>query len=157
MLIFEKSRHGRKCSILPECDVPQILPEEKDTRKKELRLPELSEPELSRHYTQLAKKTRGVNDGFYPLGSCTMKYNPRINEQAASLAGFTDIHPLQPEHTVQGCGSPRRIHRPSAHESISQKQRRLKTKQNNRSRFGSRHQPCQRIHGRILGNKRSFR
>ena len=103
MLIFEKSRHGRKCSILPECDVPQILPEEKDTRKKELRLPELSEPELSRHYTQLAKKTRGVNDGFYPLGSCTMKYNPRINEQAASLAGFTDIHPLQPEHTVQGC------------------------------------------------------
>ena len=157
MLIFEKSRHGRKCSILPECDVPQILPEEKDTRKKELRLPELSEPELSRHYTQLAKKTRGVNDGFYPLGSCTMKYNPRINEQAASLAGFTDIHPLQPEHTVQGSGSPRRIHRPSAHESISQKQRRLKTKQNNRSRFGSRHQPCQRIHGRILGNKRSFR
>lgn len=103
MLIFEKSRPGRKCSILPECDVPQIMPAERDTRKKELHLPELSEPELSRHYTQLAKKTRGVNDGFYPLGSCTMKYNPRINEQAASLAGFTDIHPLQPIHTVQGC------------------------------------------------------
>ena len=66
-------------------------------------MPALSEPELSRHYTELAHKTRGVNDGFYPLGSCTMKYNPRVNEQIAALEGFNQIHPLQPQDTVQGC------------------------------------------------------
>jgi glycine dehydrogenase subunit 2 len=59
--------------------------------------------DLSRHYTELAKKCHGVKDGFYPLGSCTMKYNPKINEDMAALPGFTEIHPLQPEHTVQGC------------------------------------------------------
>lgn len=63
----------------------------------------MSETQLSRHYTELAKKTHGVNDGFYPLGSCTMKYNPKINEDMAALPGFTEIHPLQPAHTVQGC------------------------------------------------------
>jgi glycine dehydrogenase subunit 2 len=68
-----------------------------------LPLPEMSETQLSRHYTELAKKTHGVNDGFYPLGSCTMKYNPKINEDMAALPGFTEIHPLQPAHTVQGC------------------------------------------------------
>ena len=59
--------------------------------------------DLSRHYTELAKKAHGVNDGFYPLGSCTMKYNPKVNEQMAALDGFTQIHPLQPVETVQGC------------------------------------------------------
>ncbi len=103
MLLFEKSREGRGCAILPECDVPVVLPQEKDARKKALHMPALSEPELSRHYTELAHKTRGVNDGFYPLGSCTMKYNPRVNEQIAALEGFNQIHPLQPESTVQGC------------------------------------------------------
>lgn len=103
MLLFEKSREGRGCAILPECDVPVVLPQEKDAREKALHMPALSEPELSRHYTELAHKTRGVNDGFYPLGSCTMKYNPRINEQIAALEGFNQIHPLQPESTVQGC------------------------------------------------------
>ena len=63
----------------------------------------MSENELSRHYTELAKQTYGVNDGFYPLGSCTMKYNPKINDQIAALPGFASIHPLQPEETVQGC------------------------------------------------------
>ena len=58
---------------------------------------------MIRHYTELAKQVHGVNDGFYPLGSCTMKYNPKVNEEAASLAGFKKIHPLQPLHTVQGC------------------------------------------------------
>ena len=72
-------------------------------RKQPLHMPALSEPELSRHYTELAHKTRGVNDGFYPLGSCTMKYNPRVNEQIAALEGFNQIHPLQPQDTVQGC------------------------------------------------------
>ena len=103
MLLFEKSREGRGCAILPECDVPVVLPQEKDARKKALHMPALSEPELSRHYTELAHKTRGVNDGFYPLGSCTMKYNPRVNEQIAALEGFNQIHPLQPQGTVQGC------------------------------------------------------
>ena len=103
MLLFEKSREGRGCAILPECDVPVVLPQEKDARKHPLHMPALSEPELSRHYTELSHKTRGVNDGFYPLGSCTMKYNPRVNEQIAALEGFNQIHPLQPQDTVQGC------------------------------------------------------
>ena len=103
MLIFEKSRPGRELSLLPPCDVDEVLPEEEDRRGLALPLPEMSETQLSRHYTELAKKTHGVNDGFYPLGSCTMKYNPKINEDMAALPGFTEIHPLQPAHTVQGC------------------------------------------------------
>ena len=103
MLVFEKSRPGRGCDLFPASDVEIYLPEDKDKRELPLHLPELSEGELSRHYTELAKKSHGVNDGFYPLGSCTMKYNPKINEDMASLPGFTEIHPLQPEHTVQGC------------------------------------------------------
>ncbi|HCL01763.1 MAG TPA: aminomethyl-transferring glycine dehydrogenase subunit GcvPB [Lachnoclostridium phytofermentans] len=103
MLIFEKGQEGRKMSILPECDVPVNLPEESSRRKKRLHLPNVSENEISRHYTEAAKKAYGVNDGFYPLGSCTMKYNPKINEYIASLPGFAQIHPLQSEHTVQGC------------------------------------------------------
>ena len=71
-------------------------------RELPLRLPEVSENDISRHYTELAKATHGVNDGCYPLGSCTMKYNPKINEEIAGLPGFTGIHPLQPESTVQG-------------------------------------------------------
>lgn len=103
MLIFEKSRAGRCCTLFPPCDVDVVEVPAKDKRELELHLPELSETELSRHYTELAKKSRGVNDGFYPLGSCTMKYNPKINDDMASLPGFTEIHPLQPVHTVQGC------------------------------------------------------
>lgn len=89
--------------MLPACDVEIKKPGEKDARQKELHLPQMSENDLSRHYTELAKKSHGVNDGFYPLGSCTMKYNPKINEDMAALPGFTQIHPLQPEHSVQGC------------------------------------------------------
>ena len=103
MLLFEKSKPGRGISALPVCDVPVILPNENNKRKLEFHLPEMSENDLSRHYTELAKKSHGVNDGFYPLGSCTMKYNPKINEAMAGQPGFTEIHPLQPEHTVQGC------------------------------------------------------
>ena len=79
MLVFEKSRAGRGMSMLPACDVEIKKPGEKDARQKELHLPQMSENDLSRHYTELAKKSHGVNDGFYPLGSCTMKYNPKIN------------------------------------------------------------------------------
>ena len=106
-LIFERSVPGRRCSILPECDVPVIGTGEKllsaARRKSPLRLPQVSENDISRHYTALANATHGVNDGSYPLGSCTMKYNPKLNDEMASLPGFTRIHPLQPEETVQGC------------------------------------------------------
>ncbi|MEA4815287.1 MAG: aminomethyl-transferring glycine dehydrogenase subunit GcvPB [Lachnospiraceae bacterium] len=101
-LIFEKSKESHFQAILPPCDVDIVMPDEKNLRKKELRLPEISENDLSRHYTELMKRTFGVNDGFYPLGSCTMKYNPKINEKTASLKGFTGIHPLQSENTVLG-------------------------------------------------------
>ena len=100
-LIFERSKRGRGCSILPECDVPVVLPDG-DRRERELHLPQVSETDVSRHYTKLAKQTYGVNDGFYPLGSCTMKYNPKVDEETAALPGFSEIHPLQPAHTVQG-------------------------------------------------------
>lgn len=101
-LIFETSSAGRKLSILPPCDVPEESLPESLQRQSALHLPEVSENELSRHYTRLADASFGVNDGFYPLGSCTMKYNPKVNEYAASLKGFTDVHPLQPDNTVQG-------------------------------------------------------
>lgn len=103
MLIFEKSKEGRHMSYLGECDVPVAQLEKEHERTQCLHLPELTENEVSRHYSELAKKSYGVNDGFYPLGSCTMKYNPKINEEVAALEGFTQIHPLQPAHTVQGC------------------------------------------------------
>lgn len=102
-LIFEKSVKGRKCDLLPCCDVEEYSLESDLCRSSKARLPEMSETDISRHYTELAKQAYGVNDGFYPLGSCTMKYNPRINEEIAALPGFTKIHPLQPQYSVQGC------------------------------------------------------
>ena len=102
-LIFEKSMQGRGCSLLPESDVPVVTPSNNYIREKKLDLPEVSETELSRHYTQLMKRTFGINDGFYPLGSCTMKYNPKINDDMAKQSGFAGVHPLQPEDSIQGC------------------------------------------------------
>jgi glycine dehydrogenase subunit 2 len=101
-LIFEKSVPGRGQDIFPDCDVEIKLPDV-PMREKAPRLPEISENEMGRHYTALAKRSHGVNDGFYPLGSCTMKHNPRINERMAALPGFANVHPLQPAHTVEGC------------------------------------------------------
>jgi glycine dehydrogenase subunit 2 len=100
-LIFERSIPGRKCSIIPECDVPVVLPA--SLRSEPLRLPELSENDISRHYTELARHAHGVNNGPYPLGSCTMKYNPKIDDQMACLPEFTRIHPLQEPEYTQGC------------------------------------------------------
>ena len=102
-LIFEKGKEGRGCCVLPECDVPVVSVDDAYKREQPLHLPQMAENDLSRHYTELMKRTHGVNDGFYPLGSCTMKYNPKVNEEIASLPGFTKIHPLQPEDTAQGC------------------------------------------------------
>ena len=102
-LIFELSRHGRTGYSLPENEFGQA-PEVPDTlsRKSELKLPEVSELDTVRHYTNLSQMNFGVDTGFYPLGSCTMKYNPKINEEIAAMPGFLGLHPLQPESTVQG-------------------------------------------------------
>lgn len=105
-LIFEISRTGRHAYTLPECDVPEMSLDEmfgeKNLRVEAAELPEVSEVDVVRHYTLLSNKNYGVDTGFYPLGSCTMKYNPKINEDMASLPGFTGIHPCQPVDTVQG-------------------------------------------------------
>lgn len=105
-LIFELSRPGRKAYSLPKCDVPEIslneLLDDKYIRKTPAELPEVSELDAVRHFTQLSKRNHGVDSGFYPLGSCTMKYNPKINEQVARFDGFAKIHPYQPEKSVQG-------------------------------------------------------
>ncbi len=103
-LIFEKSRPGRAAVSLdpsPLCDI--FRPDPANLREQPARLPEAAEVDVVRHYTALSKRAFGVDDGFYPLGSCTMKYNPKVNEKAAALPGFTDVHPLQPEYSVQGC------------------------------------------------------
>ncbi|WP_269919084.1 aminomethyl-transferring glycine dehydrogenase subunit GcvPB [Caldifermentibacillus hisashii] len=105
-LIFEISKPGRIGYSLPEIDVPEtdidrLLPEDY-IRTEEPELPEVSELDIIRHYTALSKRNHGVDSGFYPLGSCTMKYNPKINEDVARLPGFAHIHPLQDESSVQG-------------------------------------------------------
>ena len=98
--IFELGEKDHALTLLPECDVPEVMPGA--AREKPLHLPHVSENELIRHYTALSHRVHGMNDGFYPLGSCTMKYNPKVNETLAALPGFARLHPLQPECTAQG-------------------------------------------------------
>jgi glycine dehydrogenase subunit 2 len=105
-LIFELSQPGRTAYSLPACDVPEIevsdiIPAE-FLRKKAAELPEVYEVDVIRHYTALSRRNFGIDNGFYPLGSCTMKYNPKINEDVARFAGFAKIHPYQPEESIQG-------------------------------------------------------
>jgi glycine dehydrogenase subunit 2 len=105
-LIFELSKPGRVGYSIPELDVPEvnvesIIPSDY-LRTEEPELPEVSELQIVRHYTALSNRNHGVDSGFYPLGSCTMKYNPKINEDVARFPGFAHIHPLQDEETVQG-------------------------------------------------------
>ncbi len=105
-LMFELSRPGRQGYSLPPCDVPEkpideLLPG-KIQRSEPLDLPELSEGDIVRHFTELSTRNFGVDTGFYPLGSCTMKYNPKVNEDAAVLPGFAFMHPCQPLETAQG-------------------------------------------------------
>ena len=102
-LIFEKSVPGRGMDYLPKCDVEEVSLPVHLIRETAPKLPEMSETDVARHYTELNHQVHGVNSGFYPLGSCTMKYNPRIDEEMAALPGFTGIHPLAPAHTVEGC------------------------------------------------------
>lgn len=101
-LIFELSRQGRRCVHLPNDDTPSFeLPGEL-LSDDSVKLPEVAEIDLVRHYTGLSRLAQGVDNVFYPLGSCTMKYNPKINEEVAGLEGFSKIHPLQPLSTVRG-------------------------------------------------------
>jgi glycine dehydrogenase subunit 2 len=105
-LIFELSRPGRIAYSLPECDIPrrpvsELLPDYA-LRSKPAALPEVYEVDVIRHYTALSRRNFGVDNGFYPLGSCTMKYNPKVNEDVARYAGFAKIHPYQPEDSIQG-------------------------------------------------------
>lgn len=99
-LVFERE-NGAVNEYIENCEITYAL-DKKYLRNAKCRLPEISESELSRHYTKLAENAYGVNNGFYPLGSCTMKYNPKINEKGASLSGFTKIHPLQDNESVEG-------------------------------------------------------
>ncbi|MEE3464041.1 MAG: aminomethyl-transferring glycine dehydrogenase subunit GcvPB, partial [Candidatus Cryptobacteroides sp.] len=103
-LIFELSKPGRCGYTLPENEygicIKELPAELKRSNAPDL--PEVSEVDVVRHYTNLSQMNFGVDTGFYPLGSCTMKYNPKINEEVAAMPGFTGLHPLQPESTVKG-------------------------------------------------------
>jgi glycine dehydrogenase subunit 2 len=105
-LIFEKGASGRRAATLPELDIPlhpleSLVPID-CLRAEPAPLPEVSEIEVVRHFTHLSQRNFGVDMGFYPLGSCTMKYNPKLNEDIASLPGFARLHPLEHESMTQG-------------------------------------------------------
>ncbi|MCA9264772.1 MAG: aminomethyl-transferring glycine dehydrogenase subunit GcvPB, partial [Planctomycetales bacterium] len=104
--LFELSRPGRRGAQLPACDVPEqpigdILPPGSCAAETPP-LPELAEPDVVRHFTNLSTLNMSVDTHFYPLGSCTMKYNPKRNERLASLPGLAHLHPYQPAESVQG-------------------------------------------------------
>ena len=105
-VIFEKSVKGRMGVALPKSDVPEISLSDSISpellRETPAKLPEVSEPQVVRHYVNLSIKNHHVDKDFYPLGSCTMKYNPKINDALASLSGFANIHPHQADEMVQG-------------------------------------------------------
>jgi glycine dehydrogenase subunit 2 len=101
-LIYEKSQPGRGGYSLPRHDLARADVPDELRRRRSPRLPELAEPEVLRHFTELSTRNFGIDTGFYPLGSCTMKYNPRVNERAAALPGFRDLHPLQEPEGAQG-------------------------------------------------------
>ncbi|RJQ05871.1 MAG: glycine dehydrogenase subunit 2 [Bacillota bacterium] len=105
-LVFELSRPGRKAYSLPSLDVPErpmgdLIPENQ-RRSTPANLPEVSEVDVTRHFTRLSQRNHGVDIGFYPLGSCTMKYNPKVDEAVAQYDGFASVHPYTPEELVQG-------------------------------------------------------
>lgn len=102
-LVFEESMEGRANDLLAALDVPEHELPVSLRRQTKPNLPQIAESDLSRHYAALERRSFGVCDGFYPLGSCTMKYNPKLSEELAALPGFAKIHPLQPDHTVGGC------------------------------------------------------
>ena len=105
-LIFELSESGRRCHRLPTCDVPakplgELVPREHLVDNPPP-LPEVGEIDLIRHYTNLSARNMSIDTNFYPLGSCTMKYNPKRHERLAALPGLANLHPLQDDDTTQG-------------------------------------------------------
>jgi glycine dehydrogenase subunit 2 len=104
--IFERSREGRRAFVAPPCDVPEVPVEDllpaSARRERPADLPEISEPEIVRHYNTLSKKNFDLDTGFYPLGSCTMKHNPKLHERLAALPGHARLHPLQDPEYAQG-------------------------------------------------------
>jgi glycine dehydrogenase subunit 2 len=101
-LMIERTKSGRQGYTLPEIDVPKYGLASQHRRQADAPLPEVSEPQIMRHFVNLSTMNHHVDKNFYPLGSCTMKYNPKINEETARLPGFARIHPLQAATTVQG-------------------------------------------------------
>jgi glycine dehydrogenase subunit 2 len=101
-LIFEKSHPGRRAGRPPDTGLPAPEVPSELRRAEPPRLPEIAEPDLVRHFTELSTRNFGIDTGFYPLGSCTMKHNPRVNERLAALPGFRDLHPLEDEERAQG-------------------------------------------------------
>ena len=101
-LIYEKSEAGRRAGRIPDHGLPVPDVPEELRRSEPPRLPEIAEPDLLRHFTELSTRNFGIDTGFYPLGSCTMKHNPRVNERLAALPGFRDLHPHQEEEGAQG-------------------------------------------------------
>src|SRR5207248_5446705 len=106
-LIFERTSPGKSGVELPPLDVPAVAPEQvlgQDLVRSEIEgFPEVSEVDVIRHFTRLSTWNYGIDTGLYPLGSCTMKYNPRINEVAARLEGLATLHPYAPDEISQGC------------------------------------------------------
>src|SRR5215470_12769906 len=105
-LVYEKSTAGRQALVMPKADVPEkklsdLIPKQ-FLRTEPPALPEISELEAVRHFVNLSQLNHAVDTGFYPLGSCTMKYNPKIDEWAARIPGFAQLHPLAPDATAQG-------------------------------------------------------
>ena len=101
-LIFDLSKEGKCAFSLPQSHVPSYEIDEMYTRKDDAQLPQVSEVDVIRHFTNISRRNYGVDQGFYPLGSCTMKYNPKLNEDVAKLPGLNSLHPYQPEYQVQG-------------------------------------------------------
>src|ERR1700722_17163756 len=105
-LIFTQSKSGRQAIVVPKLDVPEHNEKEyipvEYIRSKAPALPEVSELELMRHFVNLSQLNFCIDKGFYPLGSCTMKYNPKVNDLLAALEGFRELHPLQPTSQIQG-------------------------------------------------------
>ena len=100
--VYQLSSPGRHGPRLPALDVPMAPLPDQGSLRIDLPLPELSELDVVRHFVRLSQRNMSIDTTFYPLGSCTMKYNPKVNEKTAALPGFTNIHPLQDEEMVQG-------------------------------------------------------
>ena len=179
-LIFELSKPGRRGYSLPKNEFGHHEVPTEMRRSEDAKLPECDELTVVRHYTNLSANNFGVNNGFYPLGSCTMKYNPIINEEIAALPQFAALHPLQPEDTCQGalqvyydmqkalcnnrfggvhtqsvCRCSRRAYRFDDYPCISSEPWRLEAYKSHRTRLCSRHKPgfCSCLRFRDCGSE----